>query len=358
MNRMFLLLLYCVCYADVLSWIFEYYMKIGLNCIKKIAIASCLLMVTTFFLIWTKNVFYYKDLPGKNIALREPNQKIDVLILGSSHGGVLNPCDMWELEGVSAYNSSTDGNSMKRHLYSLKMSLEYCDPQVVILETEGWWEEPDFYDEVGVFHYAFDTYPLTLEKIKDILEFSQDPEVRKELFFPMIRFHERWKELEEKDFIPQVDYHMGATMRPEISEEEAPTVMGPEYQIMDADTTYVEQIIEECRQRGIDIMLLTLPFVADEESQERLNALSQVAEEQGVQYINLINYPGVIDFKTDMNDSEHLNNQGSRKCSELLCQYIKKVYGVPDRRGDEEYEKVWRRNIGMAKRDNTFVVLE
>ncbi len=311
---------------------------------------SFLVILTIWLSLAVNDIFCYKDLPGKNIALRDRKQNYDVLILGSSHGGVLNPIDMWKLEGISAYNSSTDGNSMKRNLYSLRMSLEYCNPKLVILETEGWWEEPDFNEEVGVFHYAFDTYPMSFEKIKCIWDFDKRSEIRKELFFPIIRFHERWKELEEKDFIPQVDYHMGATMRPDISEEESPVVMGPEYQIADSDTRYVEKIIDECKNRDIEILLLTLPFVADEETQGRLNALSQVAQEKGVEYINLINYPNVVDFQTDMNDDEHLNNRGSYKCSQLICQFIKTVYDVPDRRGDEVYERVWEKNLKRAQK--------
>jgi len=323
--------------------------KYGIQ-IKRILYFLLIVIFTIWLSLIVNDIFCYKDLPGKNIALREHKQNYDVLILGSSHGGVLNPIDMWKLEGISAYNSSTDGNSMKRNLYSLRMSLEYCNPRLVILETEGWWEEPDFYDEVGVFHYAFDTYPMSLEKFKCIWDFDKRSEIRKELIFPIIRFHERWKELEEKDFIAQVDYDMGATVRPEIIEKESPIVMGPEYQITDSDTHYVEKIIDECKSRDINILLITLPFVADEETQGRLNALSQVAQEKRVEYINLINYPNVVDFQTDMNDDEHLNSQGSYKCSELICQFIKNVYDIPDRRGDKQFEKAWKKNMERSKR--------
>jgi len=123
-------------------------------------------LVAIYFLIQTipyvANIYRDKDAVGKNIPLRDERQKFDVLLVGASHMGAILPAQLWNRHGISCYNSYSDGNGMRKTVSSLEMSLQYCKPELVIIECETWWLDPDFYDESGKgnYHHAFDTYPL------------------------------------------------------------------------------------------------------------------------------------------------------------------------------------------------------
>jgi len=291
-------------------------------------------------------IYYDKDLPGKNVALREPEQKFDVLFIGTSHFGAIQPCQLWERHGISSYNSYNDANSMVRNLASLKLSLQYCEPKLVVLETEHWWDEPEFEDALGAFHHSFDTYPITGEKVKTISDVaSGNKETFKELLVPFYRYHSRWQELSPEDFDPQIDYYMGARIRQQANAFEQYPIMGDDYRINDKDTQYVEAIIQECQKRNINILLFELPYICGDEVQGRQNALYDVAEKYNIGFLNLTNYEGIVDYTCDFRDKEHMNLAGGLKCADFLAEYIKEAYAIPDRRGEESYAKVWDENM-------------
>jgi len=291
-------------------------------------------------------IYYDKDLPGKNVALRDPEQKFDVLFIGTSHLGAIQPCQLWERHGISSYNSYNDANSMVRNLASLKLSLQYCEPQLVILETEHWWDEPEFEDALGAFHHSFDTYPTTAEKVQVISDVADDnKQTFKELLIPFYRYHSRWQELAKEDFDPQIDYYMGARIRQQANEFEQYPIMGEDYRIGDKDTQYVEAIIQECQNRNINILLLELPYICGDEVQGRQNALYDVAEKYNIGFLNMTNYEGLVDYTCDFRDKEHMNLAGGLKCADFLAEYIKEAYAIPDRRCEASYSKVWAENM-------------
>ena len=102
---------------------------------------------------------------------------------------------------------------------------------------------------------------------------------------------------------------------------------------------YVRKIFELARDEGIDIMLLSVPYVDYPNDHPYYNALWRIAGEYGVEGINF-NDPSMrslMNNSYDFADAQHLNIRGSETFSRRLGYELKKRYDLPDRRGDPAY---------------------
>ena len=101
---------------------------------------------------------------------------------------------------------------------------------------------------------------------------------------------------------------------------------------------YLRKIIEDCQARGIDVLLVHLPYPANEQQQMDANAVAYIAEDYGLNYIDFVSMDQVADYATDCFDAhEHLNPSGARKVSDYLGRYITEHYAVDDHRGEAAY---------------------
>ncbi|MFQ9446959.1 MAG: hypothetical protein ACLR4A_06040 [Christensenellales bacterium] len=82
------------------------------------------------------------------------------------------------------------------------------------------------------------------------------------------------------------------------------------------------------------MLLVHLPYPANEQQQMDANAVAYIAEDYGLNYIDFVSMDQVADYATDCFDAhEHLNPSGARKVSDYLGRYITEHYDVADRRG-------------------------
>ncbi len=92
----------------------------------------------------------------------------------------------------------------------------------------------------------------------------------------------------------------------------------------------VERIIKNCRSRGADVILVTMPVMdyyaqyADKEKVEKIvHSCTGLAQSPGVYYLNLFNDKRFT--HDDFYDADHLNTGGAAKCSVLLSNYIETI---------------------------------
>ena len=73
--------------------------------------------------------------------------------------------------------------------------------------------------------------------------------------------------------------------------------------------------------------------------------MQEYAREHRLPYINFYEHleETGIDYETDTYDGGlHMNRSGADKLSEYLGNMLSKQYGIPDRRGEGEYQDVYR----------------
>lgn len=282
------------------------------------------------------------------------DREYDVLFLGSSHpqSGIF-PMELWRDYGIASYNCAVGNGNPPNAYWTMMNMLDYAQPKLIVLECLRL-GAIDKVSEPASAHTWMDSTPLSKTKLQTIddLFSAYDPLPESDITFPeyehkeafvwdFVANHYRWSKLKELNFTRNFPDQKGAMLCTDVV---WPTVTSypqvPEGETLGTETTatkYARMIIEECQARGIEVMLLFLPFVASEGEQREANTAAALAEEYGLHYLNFLkNDP--TELGVDYTDGwNHLNASGARKATDGIGQFIMDHYDIPDRRGDPAY---------------------
>lgn len=271
----------------------------------------------------------------------------DILFIGTSHmGKAISPVKLWDMNGYTSYVLAAAGDGVKRDNAILEMALDYTTPKLVVLDTDQYWLADELDHQVKNYHRFSDSFPLTATKIMTTLALYEDNSVRTELLFPWIIYHNRWEELERGDFYPVNDSRCFKGGDYDISIVKAnlpkkPLIEDNTEELGEEGIQEIEKFIQKCKAENIEVLLVTLPYSADNEQRLYGVKISEVASKYGVNYINFNEQEFFVDEETDFSDLSHLNISGARKMTEYLGSYISENYDVPDRRVEKEYSDKW-----------------
>lgn len=280
------------------------------------------------------------------------SQQVDVLFLGDSRFvNAMFPMELWEDYGIAGYNLSCYGNTMAVNYWSLMNALDYASPKVVVLAVNGLRKDIKVTGSSSDLHTAMDFWPLSRTKVQAILDLTDDPyaedddgnryaDMRWEYCFTLGKYHDRWSELTLNDFTGSPDVQKGADMMVGVVPPE-------DYEIIDDDLfaeemgagySYLRRIIEACRRRDIEILLVHLPLPASKDTQMHANTVGTIAWEYGVHYVDFVRLDSVVDYAVDCYDhNSHLNLSGGLKVTDYLGAYLTEHYGLEDHRGEADY---------------------
>lgn len=303
-----------------------------------------------------------KDSMQKNGSFYEVADEIDVLFLGTSHviNGV-NPVQMYEDYGIASYNLGGHGNVLPVTYWELVNALDYCTPKCVIVDTFQLEKDYHYVDQmteadtqgardnaVGQLHEVLDSFPMSRNKLAAINDLISDPEIRKEFLFDFIRYHSRWSELEADDytnaFRTEATSLMGAQMRMNADQRLDSFPLIKPSEMMEQETNgklYLRRILDLCRRKGIQAILVHIPYAADPDYQRAANSAQVIADEYEVPYLNLMYAEDLIDLYSDLSSQTHLNVHGAYRVTDYLGKMLRNDLEMPDRRG-EESTKAWQ----------------
>lgn len=340
-------------------------MKTGTGRFLKTIIFICIFLLCFFFAV---RLVERKDSKRKNASFFEVADEIDVLFLGSSHmiNGV-NPVQLYEDYGVASYNLGGHGNVLPVTYWTLVNALDYCDPSYVIVDTFMLEKDYHYVDQmmpvnsdserensVGQLHGVLDAFPLSEHKYQAVRDLISDPELRKEFLFNFIRYHSRWSSLETGDYTEMLHVnsssYMGAEMRLNTDQRmDRYALIRPDEQ-MEQETVgklYLRRILDLCRQRNIQVILVQIPYSAHPDYQRAANSAQIIADEYQIPYLNLMYTEDLIDIYSDLSSQTHLNARGAYKVTAYLGKILRDDLKVPDRRDDagckpwEDLEEDW-----------------
>lgn len=308
-------------------------------------IMSC--FMTVYLLVmslqYLDHLMMRKDIIKKFHEFYEHEENFDVLFLGSSHvRDAVSPVDLWEEYGIVSYNLATPGCRIPSDYWVLKSALEYTSPQLIVLDCAYLFEEKVRQESV-YNHWIFDAMPLDQVKIEAVCDLYDDFDDRLSFICPFAWYHGRWSELEKDDFEKQYGIgRMGFKPLTSIKEITWPELVAETVQEVDnVSTLYLEKIIMECQNRGLDILLTFLPFDENEESQNHASYIYEIAKKYNIHYLAPDILAQILNPKTDFANNEknnsHLNISGAHKVSFYLGDYIMKNYDISDQRGNLQY---------------------
>ena len=297
--------------------------------------------------------------------------QLDVLFLGSSHviNGI-NPMQLYEDYGMTSYNMGGHGSVLPSTYWEMENALNYCSPKVVVVDTYMLEKDYHYLDEmydgasesdikssVEQLHLNMDCWPLSKTKIAAVKDLIHDKDTQKEFLFDFELYHGRWEELGSDDFgyitgTDDVNVLMGAEQRYEV--DSVPTVVWPDLTQAGAlpreteGVKYLRRIIEDCQNRGIQVVLTCLPMTeitsgditqkgtvsADAQA---ANTAAQIAQEYNVPFLNMLENKDLVDCYLDFNDSGHLNAEGMQRVTQYVGDYLHQNMDLADHRGEDGY---------------------
>ena len=130
----------------------------------------------------------------------DKREDFDVLFTGISHMQMgVSPMELWNEYGIASFNLAQSFERLPFAYWVLQMALEYSHPSLVVIDVRR-----IFDTEIKVGHgvsFVMDYFPLTLTKFKAVNELLSDFNEKLAYLFPIIKYHERWEELTEDDFV-------------------------------------------------------------------------------------------------------------------------------------------------------------
>lgn len=328
-------------------------MKRKIKIICRCAITIALLIVA---LIGLTKLMERKASILKYKPFFDQEENFDVLFMGSSH--VINsifPMELWNDYGIVSYNFGGHANTIPTTYWVMENALDYTTPKLIVIDCHKLMENLKIKTTASYVHQALDAFPLSMTKIKTVMDLTNDPycgeetdgeEVNytaSEFIWNYIIYHERWSTLTKNDFDITYSREKGAESRIAVAEpyEMAVIADGAKFEGDSTGIEYLRKMIEKCQSRGIDVLLTYVPFPADEGALLSANRVYDIAEEYGVHYINFFDLD-IVNFETDCYDkNSHLNPSGARKVTDYLGQYIMEHYDIPDQRNNEAYSS-WK----------------
>lgn len=318
----------------------------------KTVIGCIITLGITIMLLWySTNLMERKESDLKYTSFFKQEADFDVLFLGTSH--VINgifPMELWNDYGIVSYNFGGHGSRLATSYWVMENVFDYTSPQLIVVDCYMLSATdkivPDF------THTQFDAFPLSKTKVNAVIDLLEDETEEEEteagnneevsqieLLWDYTIYHSRWSELEKEDFKLEFEKEKGAESRIAVRVPNEVTKIPVENK-MEKDTisvVYLEKIIKDCQNRGIDVLLVYLPIPAGEKEQKEANQVYDIAEQYGVNYINFLDID-IINEKTDYYDViGHLNPSGAKKVTDYLGQYIMEHYSISDQRGNIAY---------------------
>lgn len=286
-----------------------------------------------------------KDSLEKYTPFYKQDADFDVLLIGSSHmiNGVF-PMELWADYGIVSYNLGGHANYPATSYWVLRNALQYTDPKMVVLDVFGAAAQLKASEDLSYLHLSTDSMPFSPVKVEMLRDILPEYGNIEDFLFDFTLYHNRWNELTVRDVKPQITREKGAESRIHVGTPIKSGKVDPSEQFKEESVgkEYIEKIITCCQERGIGILLVSLPFPATEEKQRNANSIYPIAEKYGVTYINYLYQDGIVDYETDVYDSDaHLNPSGARKVTKDLGRILADEYRMPDHRQDAVYADWW-----------------
>lgn len=298
----------------------------------------------------------------KNVyALRyEESDTIDVIFLGNSHANnAFLPMDLWGDYGYTAYNFSQMSQTFPLVYYCAEDAIKMQHPQLLVVDL---FAATSYGNDFDNMHLTVDNLCFAT-RMKAITEFVAEDK-KTEYYLPLYLYHDRWDELEFKDFIPyylryapERNPRKGVTLVSDWVECNSPNeaircAYSYDKAELSEETLYwCYRLKELCDENGISLLFVVVPYecpiggneASTIENIRMYNAIEKWSLENNVDYLNLFRNLDMMNFNfaTDMQDESHVNILGAKKVTHEIGEYISKNFKVNKRMENQDISDKW-----------------
>ena len=280
----------------------------------------------------------------------EPKNTLDVIFVGESsiYKGV-SPMKIWEKYKITSYDYAASGAKLYNNYYSIKEAIKYQKPKVIVLNTDQLFHGEPFKE--GYKRLLYDATRLNMNKLEAISDPVQNNTKGEQVsfVFPILRYHSRWSELKEEDFIKEKGKYeyifKGQWVVKGIEVYDGKKI--DKFQNLNEDEVkYFEKIVDLCKENNIELIAVEFPSIQTWNDNKK-EKVEQIAKDNNVKFIDLHDVLGEIglDWTRDTEDGgNHLNYRGAEKISDYLGKFLSENYKFENYKKEEVY-KSWEEEL-------------
>lgn len=279
---------------------------------------------------------------------REPDKDFDVIFVGDCEVYEnFSPAELWKEYGIHSYIRGSAQQYIWQSYYLLEDTLRFHKPEVVVFNIQSLQ-----YDESQSEAYN----RMTLEgmqwspaKVGSIRASMTEGEHFLDYVFPILRYHDRWKELTADDvkymFKTEPVTYNGYYMRTDVlAAGDVPEGRPLEnYDFGDKAWEYMDKIRTLCEENDIQLVMVKAPSLYPywyPEYEEQVEAYAAKYDLPYYNFLELQEETGV-DYSTDTYDGGlHMNLSGAKKLSHYIGPILLEN-GAVDRRDDADLSRIW-----------------
>lgn len=262
----------------------------------------------------------------------------------------ISPITLWENYGITSYIRGSAQQLIWQSYYLLEETLKYEKPKVVVFNVLSM--KYDTPQNEAYNRMTLDGMKLSRTKIDSILASGTKDESLITYLIPLLRYHDRWRELSAEDFTyfgrrDKVS-HNGFMLRSDVKPVEVVPEGHklPSYEFGENSYLYLDKMTKLCKENGIELVLIKAPSLYPYWYDQWEEQMVEYADKNSLMYINfleLIDEVG-IDFDVDTYDAGlHLNVFGAEKLSQYLGEVLSTTYGLSDLRDNPDISAKWNK---------------
>jgi len=277
----------------------------------------------------------------------------DLIIIGSCEVySNISPVLLWEEFGIPAFIRGNPRQLMWHSRVMLEDALRHETPRAVLLSIQALMYGETPHDNEPYNRLVFDGMRLSRVKWRGVQESVLPEESRLSYLFPLLRFHERWRELSREDFRyffrrEPVSVN-GFVMRADVQAAgwTPPPAMLPNYEFGAQAIDALAEILRLTRAHDIQLILFKAPSLLPHWHDEWNAWVVDFARQHNLPYLNSLTVVDEIGLDYNLhtfNAGLNLNLAGARLLTHYLGGWLNEHASVlTDRRGeDANLDAVW-----------------
>ena len=287
----------------------------------------------------------------------EAEDSCDGLLLGSStaYRAWSGPLAFHET-GIAVYGMTSKGLHPVLYKYMIEDALETQDPEVIIINLGNFPRDPEtFYEENvtrvtdhmkdGQIRDAAIEAAVELFKEQE-LDLIQDVDWYDNPTDEEIEGYERQRGSEDLKYIEKNSRYKGFVLDGQSTRENTGGTIQPLVDTTGEIDPMMEKVfkdlLEYCKGLETEVLFLIPPVNLEADAQGRLNGLKEMARDNGFEVFDSntkeFREETDLDLLGDFYDKKHMNAKGAVKFTSYFADYLQEKYGLPDHRGDADYE--------------------
>ena len=278
---------------------------------------------------------------------KEPKNSLDIVFVGDSsvYTGI-SPMQLWEEHGIASYDLGLPTQRVWDSYYWIKEVFRYQKPKLIVIDTGEFFKESPTTPEFQ--RYIYDDMKIGEPKIQGITAKVQknSRETVISYLFPVARFHSRWSELADYDFLLYEGEYPSVYKGQVLLNGRKPYIIGKKKKrilknmIRKNVAFYLEKIKNETELNNAKLVLVSVPNPKTW-NDDRAKEINDWAIKHNVDFIDLNDTSKVdIDWLDETEDAGiHLNWKGAKRVTSYLGNYLTQKYRLVNHKSEKEYEQ-------------------